>query len=350
MDVIITILEFLAVLAVVVVVHEFGHFATAKAFGIKVNEFAFGFPPRLLGVRKGETLYAINLVPIGGYVKLEGENDPSHPRSLASKGVGTRFIVLAAGPFMNAVLAIVLLAGLLMFTVEELRVSEVLPGSPAEGAGVLAEDAIIKVNGDRVTDFDELSDRISLGRGASMLWLIRRDGSEHTVQVTPRLDPPPGEGATGISVRESGRQQLTPTRWPWEAVADGASRIGLIFTLSKDAFSDWVTEGGQAPFAGPVGIARGTGEVTEEFGLISLIPLAALFSMSLAVFNILPIPALDGGRLMFVILEWVRRGKRIPPEKEGIVHLVGFFCLIALLLAITYNDIVNIVEGNSLLR
>ena len=103
MDVTITLLEFLAVLAVVVVVHEFGHFATAKAFGIQVNEFGFGFPPKLLGFRKGETVYTINLIPLGGFVKLEGENDPTKPRSLASKGAGTRFLVLVAGPFMNAV-------------------------------------------------------------------------------------------------------------------------------------------------------------------------------------------------------------------------------------------------------
>ncbi len=328
-----------------------GHFSAAKAFGIQVNEFALGFPPRLFGFRKGETIYAVNMVPIGGYVKLEGENDPSQPRSLAAKGVGTRFIVLAAGPFMNAVLAIVLMAGLFMFTVEELRISGVSPGSPAEAAGIMPGDAILKVNGHSVDGFDELAADIQRNRGREMLWVLRRDGADRAVSVTPRaVDPSLREGATGISVELVSDQQAKPTRPPWEAVAMGAERIGLVLRLTKESFSDWLTGGGRAPFAGPIGIAHGTGQVAEEYGLVALIPLAALFSVSLAIFNILPIPALDGGRLVFVILEWVRRGKRIPPEKEGLVHMVGFVCLIVLLVAISYNDIVNIARGDSLLR
>ena len=161
MEILITILEFLGVLAVVVMVHEFGHFATAKAFGIRVNEFGFGFPPRLLGLRRGETVYTLNLLPLGGFVKLEGENDPTDPRSLASKGVGTRFLVLVAGSFMNVVLAVVLLSGLFMFTVGEIRVADVSPGSPADLARFLPGDTIIDVNGNRVESFEELVNEVA---------------------------------------------------------------------------------------------------------------------------------------------------------------------------------------------
>ncbi len=350
MEILVTIIQFLAVLALVVVVHEWGHFAAAKAMGIQVNEFAIGFPPRLLGFRKGETLYSLNLLPLGGFVKLEGENDPSKPRSLASKGVGTRFLVLVAGPFMNAVLAVVLLTGLFMFTVDELSVRGVSPDSPAEMAGVLPGDTLLKVNNERVRNFHALADRINAHRGEEIEWLIRRDGAEMRLLLVPRANPPEGQGATGITVQIGGRQQASPVRPPWEALWMGLKRTGLVLEAMKDEVSGVVSGGKTPEVAGPIGIAQLTGEVARDAGLISLVPLAALFSISLAVFNILPFPALDGGRLAFVILEWVRRGKKIPPEKEGLVHLVGFVVLIAIIITISYNDITRIVDGNSLLR
>jgi regulator of sigma E protease len=352
MDVLITVLEFLGVMAVVVIVHEFGHFAAAKAFGIKVNEFGFGFPPKVVRVfRKGETDYTINLLPIGGFVKLEGENDDSHPRSLAGKGIGTRVIVLVAGVFMNLVLAIVLLTGLFLFTTDEIRIGQVAPGSPAEHAGVLPGDALLEVSGEPVKTFEELAGLIASAQGEEIEWLIKRDGIEQRVYLAPRVEPPEGEGATGIGVEIGGVQRTSPTRSPWDALFRGVELTWSVPGLLKDAITDWLVDDGPTPFAGPVGIAQTTGEVTREAGIISLVPLAAMFSISLAIFNILPIPALDGGRLLFVLLEWVRRGKRIPPEKEGLVHFAGFVALIVLVLGpLTYNDIARIVNGGSLLR
>ncbi len=352
MDVLVTILQFLAVLAVVVMVHEFGHFATAKAFGIKVNEFGFGFPPRVIKLfHKGDTDYTINLLPIGGFVRLEGENDPTHPRSLASKGIGTRFIVLVAGVFMNVVLTIALFSGLFMFSTEELRVGQVAPGSPAEGAGVVAGDTILEVDGKSVTTFGQLSTKINDNLGTEIGWLIKRDGAKQLVHLMPREVHPEGEGATGITISSVGVQRSLPTRTPWESVYLGLDHTWFILTSIKDEVVTRIGDN-QVPvdFVGPVGITQLTGEVVDEGGLISLVSLAALLSMFLAIFNILPIPALDGGRLMFVILEWVRRGKRISPQKEGLVHLVGFVVLIALILVpATYKDIVRLVEGNSFL-
>ena len=201
MGIFITILEFLAVLAVVVLVHEFGHFATAKAFGVRVNEFGFGFPPRVLRVfRRGETEYTINLLPIGGFVKLEGENDPTHPRSLASKGVGTRFIILIAGVFMNLVLALVLLTALFMFTVGELEVGQVAPGSPAAQAGILPGDRLLEVNGSPVNSFQDMAARINPNRGTEVDLLIRRDGREQQLRLVPRSRVLPQEAATGVAV------------------------------------------------------------------------------------------------------------------------------------------------------
>ncbi len=355
MEILVTILQFLAVLTVVVLVHEFGHFAAAKAFGIRVHEFGWGFPPRLVRVfRKGETDYTVNLFPIGGFVRLEGENDPTKPRSLASKGVGTRLIVLTAGVFMNLALALVLFAGFFMFTVpeDELRISQVSPGSPAELAGVLSGDVVLEVNESPINSMDDLSSQIDRNRGTEIEWLVRRDEDQHRVRMVPRVDPPPGEGATGVMVQRSG-VSVRPTwyaRHPWEAASRSVQVTWSVPGALKDAVTDWVFDDGPTPFAGPVGIAQGTGEWSREYGLISLIPLAALLSISLAIFNILPIPALDGGRLIFVLLEWVRRGKRVSPQKEGLVHLVGIVALLAMLVVISYNDIVRILEGGSLLR
>ena len=353
MEVLITIIEFLAILTVVVLVHEFGHFATAKAFGVKVNEFGWGFPPRLVRVfRKGETDYTINLIPLGGFVKLEGEVNPDHPRSLASKGVGTRFIILVAGVVMNVILALVLLAAVFMFTVQEVEVGEVSPGSPADLAGVIAGDVILEVNETSVKSTSDMAPLINQNRGREIEWLIRSEGVERVVRLVPRVNLPPGEGATGIRIGSVGFQQKSPTRPPWEALAMGAEVTWSVPGALKDAVADWINDDGDIPFTGPVGIAQVTGEVAREADntLVALVVLAAFFSISLAFLNILPIPALDGGRILFVLLEWVRRGKRISPEREGLVHLVGFVVLIVMILGpLTYNDIARLVEGKNFL-
>jgi len=353
-QVLITILEFLAVLAVVVLVHEFGHFATAKAFRIRVNEFGFGFPPKLLGFRKGETVYTLNLLPLGGFVKLEGENDPSQPRSLASKGVGTRFIVLVAGPFMNVVLPVLIFTILFMvpqkMVVGDVVVNEVVPNSPAALAGIEPGDIIVRANGRKIETNSDLAETIMLNLGSEMEWQVKAGPEVSSVRVVPRWNPPEGQGPTGVVIGTVNTRSVTRSEPLWEAVPHAFNKIGDVLVLMKNEVTSWIAHNKTPEVAGPIGIAQATGEVAREAGLAALIPLAALFSISLAIFNILPIPALDGGRLMFVILEWVRRGKRIPPEKEGLVHLVGFVVLIAGIVAISYRDIVRIVEDGSLLR
>ena len=355
MEVFITIIEFLAVLGVVIVVHEFGHFAAMKALGIKVNEFGMGFPPRLLGIRKGETLYTLNLLPIGGFVKPEGENDSTDPRSFAAKGPGVRFIVLVAGVFMNIVLALFLLTAFFMFSEprEELRIGSVAEGSPAEQAGLLAGDFIVAANGTLIDSTEELVvNHIRPSEGREVDLLIRRDDVEQEIGVVPQLLDPSSSNATvgiGVTSEVTGVSPVPYARPPWEAVSLGAQVIWSIPGALKDAITDWLVDDGEVPFAGPVGIAQGTGEWAREFSLISLILLAGILSVSVAILNVLPIPALDGGRILFVVIEWIRRGKRIPPEKEGMVHMAGFALLIGVVLVLSYNDITRIVEGKSLL-
>jgi len=252
---------------------------------------------------------------------------------------------------MNVVLGIVLLSAFFMFATAEFRVGQVEPGSPAETAGILEGDTILEMNGEPLHDFDHLLERVDSNRGQEIVWLVERDEELRLVRLTPREDPPEGEGPTGISrISIIGSQQGTPTRNPLDAIGLGFKRTWLFPTAVKDAIVDWVAGDGAVPFAGPVGIAQGTGEVARELGIFYLIPLAAGLSLALAISNILPIPPLDGGHIVFVVLEWTRRGKRIPPEKQGMVHMVGMAGLLTLLAVVSYNDILRIIQGNSLIQ
>ena len=350
-----TIITFLIILGIVVLVHELGHFVTAKAANVKVLEFGFGFPPRLFGIRRGETLYSLNLLPLGGFVKMEGEEDPSHPRSLASKPVWVRFLVLVAGPGMNALLPLVLFAALFMVhqqtVVGQVRVNEVVPDSPAAAAGVQVGDIIVRANDREIENFADLYYVTQLNLGREMTWTLLRDGSRETIHVVPRFKTPEGQGATGITIETINPQTVSRSDPFWKAVPRGAERVGEVLILFKNGITQLIVGGArwQDQVAGPIGIAQLTGEVAKA-GVIPLVEFTAFLSVWLAVLNILPIPMLDGGRLTFVILEMVRRGKRISPQKEGLVHLMGFVLLISMMVVISYFDILRILRGDSLLR
>ena len=348
--ILITIFQFLIVLGVVVVVHEFGHFATAKAFGIRVNEFGIGFPPRLISIRKGTTLYTLNLIPIGGFVKLEGENEPTNNYSLSSKSAQVRLLVLIAGPFMNIALAVILLAILGMFTANEVHVGGIVFGAPADLSGIKRGDVIREIDGEAIGNFADLRNSITTNIGQESNWVLSRAGREFNVYVVPRHNPPIGEGPTGISVQTVTTYRPWPIHMPWDSGILGIKQTWNIMAAMKAEATGWFSGRTVPELAGPIGIAHMTGQLTKEAGMISLVPLAAVFSLSLGIFNLLPIPALDGGRIMFVVIEWVRRGKKVPPEKEGIIHLMGFIFLIGIIMLVTYNDIIKIVEGNSILR
>ena len=430
----VAIIAFVPMLVMLVVIHEWGHFFTAKAFGVKVLEFGIGYPPRAFGFYTGRTrvfldadtryvnlenstviqpgqlvrlhsaedadgnlvarvieaepsgrqsslhdggadeflqhdgtvrevdassivladmAYTINWLPLGGFVRLAGENNPAVPRSLASKGPGPRAIILAAGSVMNALFPLVAFTLLFMIpqdiTVGQVQVDAVEPNSPAQVAGILPGDLVLKA-GDR--DIETSSDLVratTLNAGAVMEWTVHRDGIKEIVQLTPRVNPPPGQGATGIRISLVNLRSETRFEPPWTAAWLGISNTWEMMTLLRQEISSWIT-GTRAPqLSGPVGIAQVTGEVTRDGGVRGWVVLSILFSINLAILNLLPIPMLDGGRLVFVALEWVRGGRRIPAEREGLVHLIGFVVLLGFILFITYNDIVRLIQGGSLL-
>jgi regulator of sigma E protease len=353
LSMIITILIFLGILAVLILAHELGHFATAKAFGIKVEEFGLGFPPRLIGFKRGETLYSLNAIPLGGFTKMAGEEDPKVERSLASKGVGTRVIVLSAGSIMNFLLPILLFAIAFMVphnvATGDVVVAEVAPESPAVSAGIEAGDIILSLNDEPVRSIGDLHIYTQLNLGKEVNLAVRHsDEIIEEVQLIPRWKPPPGEGAMGVTVS---MPEVTITRqsYPfWEAIPLGISECIDTFVLFKNEILKWFIGATPVQVTGPVGIAQLTGEVAQA-GLSPLLLFAGFISINLAIINILPLPALDGGRIVFVLLGWVRRGKRISPKTESLVHAIGFAILIAAMVAITYQDIIRIIAGESLI-
>lgn len=348
------VLPFAGMLATVVVIHELGHFMTAKFFDIHVEEFGLGFPPKIIGFRRGETLYSINLLPLGGFVRLAGENDNTGPRSFSAKDTGVRFLVLVAGPLMNLILPIIIFAIFFMVpqdvAIGDVTVAEVIPNSPASNAHIEPGDIIEYVNGHKIQNLHDLRETIMLNLGEQMTWQIRYGLGTDTVTVVPRWNWPEGQGPTGIGIFMANASIVSQSEPPWKAIPHAFIRVRDILSLMKNEITRLFIIKGSPQITGPIGIAQVTGEVAREGGVASVIVLAAIISLSLAILNILPIPALDGGRILFVAIEWLRRGKRISPQKEGLIHLIGFATLISLVVFVSYYDILRIIKGETLLH
>ena len=349
----ITIVSFLGVLVVLILVHEIGHFVTARASGVKIDEFGLGFPPRLFGVRRGGTLYSLNAVPLGGFVKMAGEEDPTVPGSLASKRVGTRILVLSAGSLMNALLPLLLFSIALMIphdvVIGQVSVAEVAPNSPAAMAGIESGDTILSINGKPVRNISDLHRYIQLNLGREVILQVKHsDSTIEDIQAVPRWRPPEGQGAIGIKISLSNPAIISQHYPFWKAIPMGA-RDGIeTFGLFKNGIVIMIIGTAPVDLIGPVGIAQLTGEIAKA-GFSPLLEFAAFLSINLAIINMFPLPALDGGRIAFTLLEWIRRGRRISPKTEGLVHLIGFALLIGAMLGITLQDILRIVSGESLI-
>jgi regulator of sigma E protease len=353
---------FIIVLGILVLVHEFGHFITAKRAGLKVEEFGFGFPPRLWGIKRGETTYSINWIPFGGFVKIFGE-DGEHKedkRSFSGAKPGKKALIISAGVIMNFLLAVVFLSvgnavGLRVGiddknilegkTIDpKIQIIGVAPNSPAQqsGLGVLDEIAGFRVNGQKknIKTISDVQNIVNQNLGKEFLILIKNGDGVIEKKITPRKNPPTNEGALGISLGASGI-----IKYPiQQAIGRGAYDAVVIFeqtvigyaTLIKNVF---ISGRPGMELSGPIGIAVVTGRAAK-LGIAYLMQFTSLISINLAVLNFLPFPALDGGRLIFVIIEKIRR-KAVPVKIENAVNTVGFALLILLMVYVTTKDIIK---------
>jgi len=367
------------VFALLVLIHEFGHFITAKWAGIRVEEFAIGFPPRLFGIKRGETTYSINLLPIGGFVRMPGENGEVtdengryDPRSFGAKPASKRAIVLVAGVTMNLLLALILLTAAeaigrpnydaIPSTAIPAVIGEVVPNSPAAHAGIKTGDRILSVGDTSVSDFDDfraavqkIKEKVPASTKTVPITVsVQHKGESQPISITVQATAHPvaGQGNFGVSADLSNIPNVPWTRTTiWEAPVQAVRDIGSIISGTVQAVQMIIR--GVLPLnqavSGPVGIVNITGQTAQDTstsGPYPLLFLTAFLSLNLAFVNILPIPALDGGRLLFIGIEVLRRGKRISAEREALVNLIGMGALLFLMLLVTFNDIGNIAGGH----
>ena len=350
---ILTIVVGIVVLSVLIIVHELGHYIASKATGCWVEEFGIGFPPRLYGKKWGETIYSINWIPFGGFNKISGEVDPEAPRALAARGYGVRLMVISGGIIMNLLLPFVLLAVAYMvphdMAYARIVVEDIEANSPADTAGMRAGDTLLKVNGRTLNHKGDYSRSLMLNMGREItVSLEHADGTMEDVELTVPWRPTEGGRTIGTLSKNVDLTVESESLPPWEAFPVGARNCIETLVLYKNGIYGMVI--GTIPFvpAGPVGIVQITGEVAH-IGISPVLELAAFISIAIAITQMIPFPALDGGRIIFIVLEWIRRGKRVSPRIEGIVHSIGFMVLIALLVLITYQDIARWISGESLL-
>ena len=323
----------------IIVIHELGHFLTAKASGIMVEQFSVGFGPQLLGVRRGGTLYALRAIPLGGFVKLAGMDGSREagPRSFNAHPLWQRFIVIVAGSVFNLLLPVLLFFAVLAIG-SPVKVDQVTPGMPAAQAGIRPGDVIRSVDGQPVRRLSDLRDLVNRSGGRPVSVTVDRQGRSITLTATPTRDC---RGATGyaLCIAVTGVPQEPPLQAMGDSVRQVGALIGGTFQGLYMLATDQQLGGffGQNGLQGPVGIVRHT--TTEaQAGGTSLVFWIGFLSLSLGLVNILPFPALDGGRAVFLILEAIR-GRPVDPAREQMVHYVGLAILFGLIILVTYNDV-----------
>ncbi|MBP9797980.1 site-2 protease family protein [Candidatus Woesebacteria bacterium] len=355
-----TVIVFFLVLSLLVIIHELGHFVVAKWNGIKVEEFGFGIPPRLFGIRIGETLYSLNWLPFGGFVKVYGEeladvkdseiSAADRKRSFAHKKPWQKLAVLVAGVTLNFILGWAIVSYLFTKGVpvpsENVVVQAVSEKSPAADAGLQKGDMILNASGTDDTDVvvkesGDVSKLAQKNAGKTLLLTIKRGDKEFETPIIPRVNPPKGQGALGVVISNYTIKKYSYIEAPVYGLVESAKITGIIAQELGKTLVRFVTfQKQEAEIAGPVGIAQLTSQAAKQ-GIDPLLQLIGLLSLNLAVLNILPFPALDGGRVVFVLYEWITR-KKVNAKFEQRLNFAGFALLISLLILVTINDIVKL--------
>lgn len=352
------IITFILILALLVLVHEFGHFIAAKKNGVRVEEFGFGFPPRLFGIKKGETLYSINLIPLGGFVKLYGEEyheEGKKPdkklknRAFVYKKPWQKSVIIVAGIVGNFLLGWVLISYLFTQGVpiptNKVIIEQVQANSPAQISGLKSGDVIKSITVDgKAYALNSSSDLIKITKdyaGKSIETNILRNNKELSLGIIPRKNPPAGQGPLGVTITSFVTKKYSWYQAPFYGLVE-ASKLTktIVVEISRILFQLVTLNKPSVDVAGPIGIARYMGQAIK-FGNNAVLELVALLSLNLAVINILPFPALDGGRLVFVIYEWVTK-RRVNKNVERYTNLIGILLLLSLAVIISINDIIKI--------
>lgn len=330
-------------LSILVVIHEAGHFFAAKFSGVLVEEFGFGIPPRIFGKKFGETLISLNWLPFGGFVKLYGEqhgtekNSTPIERSFSHQPIGKRAVIIGAGVIMNFVLGWALLSAVFMIGIpQSLLVTEIREGSAAESAGILKEDEILVF-----PTVSELTKYLEANSGKEIQLQIRRGGEEFIVPVKLSERASEDEGRLGVYLVEAG----TPKLGFFRSLTDGFTYaveeivmiLGGLFSMIAGLFTG---SGNMGQFVGPVGIVN-VAKQTTRLGAANFLQLLSMLSLNLAVFNALPFPALDGGRLLFLLIEKISR-KKMQQKTEMAFNAAGFLILLLLIATITVSDILKL--------
>lgn len=363
-------IPFLVLLSVLVLIHEFGHFITAKWFGIKVEEFGFGFPPRLFGKKIGETIYSINWLPIGGFVKLYGEDEAGSGsvrttnnqepitkdlnRAFFTRPPWQKAVIVLAGVIMNFALAVVFISYLFSGPGVELpkgyaEVAATLPNTPASKLDLKKGDRIVSFNNKEVKTIRDLRTLIGENKEKQGELIITRAGEKITYKVTPQKLTEKGKPfyAIGVELSDSVLKKYPWYSAPFFGTIEAFKFSWMILAGLGDMIVSIISGHGAPGVAGPVAVAQATGEVVK-LGLVPTLWFAAVLSLNLAVVNVLPIPALDGGRLFFILIELVTR-KKVSPKYEAMAHAVGLAVLLSLILLITFFDVARLISGQSLI-
>ena len=433
MDIPVAIILFIIALFFIISLHELGHFITAKRLGVEIEEFGFGFPPRLFSIKRGETVYSLNAIPIGAFVRSVGEDDPTVPRSLASKGPWSRLAVYAAGPLVNVLLAFILLSTFLALPVNVVAgngvmVHSVMENSAAEEAGVEAGDVILEIDGVSIHKWGDMQNIINSSKeGQELTFRLQKDNSSYHTKLKPQYDPDldrrligvllgwnivnnvlesspadkagiiSGDTILGINGQavyskegmsdilnavEKGQEiQLTLLRGEeavmvsvvkefdfaqqsmgaellWvngthmekeripvgQAIHAGASYV-VHMPAMLVASIPLIREAPDKALVGPIGAGQLTVEAVRAFGFGNIIFMAGIISLGIALFNFFPIPPLDGGGMLVAFIEVIRRGKRLSHRAVRLAQTIGTAALIALMIMVTFNDVLRLIEG-----
>lgn len=353
---VLTIVSFVLVLGVLIFIHEFGHYITAKNSDIMVSEFALGFGPKIISKKYGETVYSIRLIPLGGFCNMVGESpaDDSMPaderelyeevkkegRLFTQKSAFKRLAVILMGPIMNFLLAILIFIisfaffGVPTSTNNKAVLGEVIPEQPAAEAGLRANDIILEINQNEVDSWSEMSEFIKANTDKEITIKYKRKDQIETTAVTPILDEQSGRGIIGIYPKLIREEASLFT-----SISLGLKQSYQVFKMTILGFVQIFKDSSAEEIGGPIMIASIIGQAARV-GILNVLNWTAIISINLGIINLFPFPALDGGRILFILIEIIR-GKPIDPRKEGYIHLIGFAILMFLMIFIIYNDLMR---------